>query len=175
MPFSTSLILTKIAKPDRSPSPETHVFFDMVYRNLFLSSAAMMIVFNFLIGAFYYPAILKYQPSADFGRYVCQHQNGEKNLVAYMLGSGYADAFYAQQKPLLTWDPAVFAETLKQKKHLIVYTNPTGIDELNKAHIHYRIIEQRYHYQVARLSLTFLNPATRDAVCDKVYLLEADL
>jgi 4-amino-4-deoxy-L-arabinose transferase-like glycosyltransferase len=165
----------KIAKSDRGPSPETHVFFDMAYRNLILSSATMMIVFNFLIGAFYYPAILKYQPSADFGRYVRQHQNGEKNLVAYMLGSGYADAFYAQQIPLLTWDPAVFAETLKQKKHLIVYTNPTGIDELNKAHIRYKIIEQRYHYQVGRLSLPFLNPATRDAVCDKVYLLEADL
>ena len=165
----------KIAKPGSEPSPETHVFFDMVYRNLVLSSAIMMIVFNFLIGAFYYPAILKYQPSADFGRYVRQHQSGEKNLVAYMLGSGYADAFYAQQIPLLTWDPAVFAETLKQKKHLIVYTNPTGIDELNRAHIHYKIIQQRYHYQVARLSLAFLNPATRDAVCDKVYLLEADL
>ena len=77
--------------------------------------------------------------------------------------------------PLITWDGNKLMQALIQKKHLIIYTNPVGLDGINKAHIKYKIIEQRYHYQVARLSIPFLNPATRDSVCDRVYLVEADL
>ena len=165
----------RIANKGKGLSPETHLFFDLVYRNTIQLSAGVMIVFSFLAGTFYFPAIMKYQPSADFGRYVRQHQKEQGHLAAYMGGAGYADVFYAQQIPLITWDGNKLMEALKQKKHLIIYTNPVGLDEMNKSHVKYKIIEQRYHYQVARLSIPFLNPATRDSVCDKVYLVEADL
>jgi 4-amino-4-deoxy-L-arabinose transferase-like glycosyltransferase len=156
-------------------SPEVHVAFDIIYRNLFVLSAAIMIVFSLLMGAFYFPSILKYQPGDDFGRYARQHQPSEKNYVAYFAQYGFADVFYAQQTPYFIWNAKEFDDLLISKKHLIVLTSPVGIDQLNEAHIRYKIIEQRYHYQVAKLTFDFLNPRTRDAQCDKVFLVEADL
>ncbi len=165
----------KVLNGNKGLSPETHIFFDIVYRNLFVLSAGIMIVFGLLMGAFYFPAILKYQPGDDFGRYARQHRSSDNNYVAYFCEYGFADVFYAQQTPLFIWNADQFGELLKQKKHLIVLTSPVGIDQLNDYHVRYRIIEQRYHYQVAKLTLGFLNPATRDGLCDKLYLVEADL
>ncbi len=176
---NTLLYLThstnKIFNGNKGPSPETHIFFDIVYRNLFLLSAGIMIVFNLLIGAFYFPAILKYQPGDDFGRYVKMHRSPANEFVTYHYGPGSADIFYAQQVPVIIWDKDKFSELLKQKKHLIVFTSSFGIDQMDKEHIRYRIIQQRYHFQVAKLTPKFLDPLTRDSVCEKVYLVEADL
>ena len=165
----------KVLNENKGLSPETHIFFDIVYRNLFVLSAGFMIVFGLLMGAFYFPAILKYQPGDDFGRYARQHRSSDNNYVAYFSEYGFADVFYAQQTPFFIWNADQFGELLKQKKQLIVLTSPAGIDQLNEAHVRYKIIEQRYHFQVAKLTPGFLNPATRNGLCDKLYLVEADL
>jgi 4-amino-4-deoxy-L-arabinose transferase-like glycosyltransferase len=164
-----------ILNNNKGLSPEAHIFFDIVYRNLFILSAGIMIVFGLLMGSFYFPAILKYQPGDDFGRYARQHRSSDNNYVAYFCEYGFADVFYAQQTPLFVWNADQFGELLKQKNHLIVLTSPIGIDRLSEYHVKYKIIEQRYHYPVAKLTLGFLNPATRDGLCDKLYLVEADL
>jgi 4-amino-4-deoxy-L-arabinose transferase-like glycosyltransferase len=156
-------------------SPRAHLAFDIIYRQLFVSSAAIMIGFSLLMGAFYFPAILKYQPGDDFGRYVRQHRPGDSCFVTYYYGLPYADIFYAQQMPVSIWDGDQFKTLLHQKKHLTLITTPFGIEQLNKVNIPYRIIDQRYHYQVSKLTWEFLNPATRDKVCDRVYLVEAGL
>ena len=155
--------------------PEMHVAFDIIYRNLFVPSMGIMIVFSFLMGAFYFPAILKYQPGDDFGRYVKEHKTAEGSFVTYCYGLPYSDIFYAQQMPVSTWDNDLLRRLLSQKKHLIISTTPFGIDQLNKLSVKYHIIQQGYHYQVSKLTGEFLNPASREKVCDKIYLLEADL
>lgn len=154
-------------------SPETHVFFDFVYRHLLLPSAGIIIVFNLLTGAFYFPALLKYQPGDDFGRYARAQHIDKNNYVTFCAQYGYQDVFYAQQIPAFIWHMDELRERLQQKKHLIIMTSPVGLDQLSDAHVKYRIIEQRYHFMVAKLTLSFLNPATRDQVCDKVYLVDA--
>ena len=152
-------------------STEMHVLFDIAYRNLFVLSAGMMIVFGFLMGAFYFPAILKYQPDGDFGRYAKVHAV-KNNFMAYYYQTGAVDVFYAQQAPAQIWSKEQLNDTLKQNKHLVVITTPFGREQMAKENIQYKVVEQRYRFQVTKLTASFLNPATRNGVCDTVYLIE---
>jgi len=150
------------------------VFFDIVYRNLFVLSVGMMTVFSFLMGAFYFPAILKYQPENDFGRYAKVHA-AKGSFVSYHCQTGAANIFYAQQVPIAIWSHEQLNAILKPNKSLIVITSPFGKGQLDKDHIKYKVIEQRYRYQVSKLTADFLNPASRNRVCDTVYLIEAGI
>ena len=144
---------------------------DVAYKKLFLLSAMMFMVFNFLLSAFYFPAILKYQPECDFGRYVQAHCAGKK-FVSYNAIPDFSLIFYAQQIPEKLWTKEDFKKAMNEKKDLLIFASPLALRSLTEEHIPYTIIDQRLVYPVAKLSLPFLNPATRASVCDKVYLLE---
>ena len=146
---------------------------DVVYRKLFFASAVVFISFNFLLSAFYFPAILKYQPQDDFGRYAVAH--AERKFVCYNTMADYATVFYSRQTPLQIWNKEDFKKTLETKKKLLVYASPNALKALDEEHISYSMIEQREQFLVANLTFGFLNPGTRSSVCDKVYLLEAKL
>jgi 4-amino-4-deoxy-L-arabinose transferase-like glycosyltransferase len=165
--------IKNIIKKNPGLSPGTHVFFDILYRQIFILSLGIMVVFNLLAGTFYFPVILTYQPGDDFARYAVGHP--DRQYVTYFYGAGYADIFYAHQLPKSLWGADEFGELLKSQKHLLVVTTPVGIDRLDTDHVRYRILEQRYHYQVSKLTFDFMNPATREKVCDKVFLVEADI
>jgi 4-amino-4-deoxy-L-arabinose transferase-like glycosyltransferase len=152
-------------------APETHVFFDIAYRNLFVISAGIIIVFSFLMGMFYFPAILKYQPDNDFGRYAKVYA-AKGNYAAYYCQTGAADIFYAQQALVSIWSNDKLNEELGRDKHLVIITTPFGKEQLDKERIKYKVVEQRYRYQVTKLTPDFLNPATRNGVCDTVFLIE---
>jgi hypothetical protein len=129
------------------------------------------VVFNFLLSAFYFPAILKYQPECDFGRYVQAHSAGKK-FVSYNAIPDFSLIFYAQQIPEKLWTKEDFKRAMNEKKELLIFASPLALQSLNEEHIPYTIVDQRLVYPVAKLSLPFLNPVTRASVCDKVYLLE---
>ena len=144
---------------------------DVVYQKLFFASALMFIVFNFLLSAFYYPAILKYEPEADFGRYIKAHSN--VGFVCYDIVYDYSLMYYAQQlSSTPVWGKEPFKKILNDKKELLVYASTGALNALNEEHISYKIIEERGRYGVANLNPTFLNPKTRTSVCEKVYLLD---
>jgi 4-amino-4-deoxy-L-arabinose transferase-like glycosyltransferase len=143
---------------------------DVIYKKLFYASALMYIVFNFLLSAFYFPAILKYQPQCDFGRYEREHRGS--SFVCYNAVIDYTLIFYSQQIPQQAWTKEEFKKVLDEKKSLIVYASPTALRALDEEHIAYKIIEQREISGVANLTFSFLNPATRSSVCNMVYLLE---
>lgn len=147
---------------------------DVAYKKLFFASALVFITFNFLLSAFYFPAILKYQPQNDFGRYVKAHNN-EHDFVCYNIVSDFALAYYAQQIPDMLWSKEDFKKRLDEKKGLWVYASSSAVHSLDEMHLAYKVIEQREAYPVSKLSLDFLNPATRSSVCNKVYLLEVKL
>jgi 4-amino-4-deoxy-L-arabinose transferase-like glycosyltransferase len=142
-------------------------------QKLFFVSALLYTAFNFLLSAFYFPAILKYQPQGDFGRYI-KAQSKPDRFVCYYAVSDFALVFYAQQMPAgQFWNREDFQKTLRDKKDLLVYTSPLGLSAIEEQHVPYKLIEERESYSVANLSFDFLNPRTRDSVCRKVYLLEA--
>ena len=144
---------------------------DVAYKKLFFLSALMFVVFNFLLSAFYFPAILKYQPECDFGRYVQAHSAG-KRFVSYNAIPDFSLIFYAQQIPEKLWTKEDLKTAMTGNKDLLIFASELALQSLNEAHIPYKVIDEREVYPVAKLSLPFLNPATRNSVCDKVYLLE---
>jgi 4-amino-4-deoxy-L-arabinose transferase-like glycosyltransferase len=143
-----------------------------ILQKLFFASALTFIAFNFMLSAFYFPAILKYQPQGDFGRYIKAAKNPE-GFACYKIPGDFALDFYAQQFPLRQyWDKSEFVKALHYKKELLVYAPSDVMQELQDQQIPFKIIEEREMYPVALLSLPFLNPATRSSVCKKVCLLE---
>jgi 4-amino-4-deoxy-L-arabinose transferase-like glycosyltransferase len=145
---------------------------DVVYQKLFFASALMFIVFNFLLSAFYFPAILKYQPECDFGRYIKTHTRNN-NFVCYFNVYDFSLMYYSRQLSTTTlWKKEDFKKLLDDKKELLVYGSTYAISMLKEDHIPYSVISERERYHVANLSLPFLNPATRSSVCEKVYLLD---
>lgn len=142
--------------------------------NLFWLSAAFIIVFNFLLGAFYFPAILKYQCGNNFGRYIHQHAKAEgKHFVMHNIPVDFAIVYYAQQMPdTTTWGKEHFEQTYKQEKKLIAITTESGMQEIQQAAIPHRVVQQGYDFKVAKMNLGFLNPNTRESVCQKLYLVE---
>jgi len=144
---------------------------DVIYQKLFFASALLFITFSFLLSAFYFPAILKYEPECDFGRYIRAHQHN--NFVCYQTVYDFSLMYYARQLSASpVWNKEDFKKLLDDKKELLVYGNENAIRLLNEAHITYSIISAREKYHVASLNFTFLNPATRASVCEKVYLLD---
>lgn len=144
---------------------------DLVIR----ASVAIILAFNLLMSAVYFPAIMRYQPGSDFGRYARLHTDGvHGEYVTYHYLAGYEEIFYSHHTPPQDiWDRTVFKNKLQEKKHLLVATTAYGWQDLEQAGIRVKVIEERQAYRVSSLTGTFLNPATRDTVCEKVYLLEA--
>lgn len=144
--------------------------------NLFWLSAAVIIVFNFLLGAFYFPAILKYQCANDFGRYIHQHAGAEgKQFVMYNIPVDFSMVFYAQQMPDTTvWSREEFERIYKQQKNILTITTENGVQEIMQTGISHRIVQQGYDFKVAKINLPFLNPETRESVCQKLYLVETE-
>jgi hypothetical protein len=134
----------------------------------------MIITFNFMMGAFYFPAIMKYQCGNDFGKYIQQHAKPEGKLfVMYGMPMDFAHVFYAQQMPDTTvWDKDVFAQVHQQHKNILTITTEGGLQQLQESGIPHRVLQQGLYFQVAKLNLKFLNPATRASVCEKQYLVE---
>ncbi|MBS1594853.1 MAG: glycosyltransferase family 39 protein [Bacteroidetes bacterium] len=137
-------------------------------------SAATILAFNLLMSAIYFPAIMRYQPGGDFGRYARQHTDGvHSEYVTYHYLAGYEEVFYSRRTPPQDiWDRTIFKNKLQEKKHLVVATTEYGWYDLQQAGMQVKMIEERQAYRVSSLTGTFLNPATRDGVCEKVYLLE---
>ena len=159
-------LLTLIAMPFLLAA----VFFKT--KNWFYVSCVAIICFNILLNGFYYPQILKYQPQADFGRYIKAHQTEAQNFTSYQYSVGFALPFYAEQFPLTEiGECEKVRELLTQKKKLFVMTNQPGIEDLRNGNISFKIIEERKAFRVSLINAKFLNPATRNSVCDRTYLL----
>lgn len=138
------------------------------------ASAATILAFNLLMSAFYFPAILRYQPGSDFGRYARLHTDGrESEFVTYRYLAGYEDVFYScQPPPQDLWDSAALRAKLQQRKYLVVATSENGLQDLRQSGVRLKILDTRQAYKVSSLTWTFLNPATRNGVCERVYLVE---
>lgn len=139
-------------------------------------SAATILAFNLLMGLYYFPAIMRYQPGSDFGRYARLHAGGrEGSFVTYQYLAGYEDVFYScQAPPQDIWDIPGLQKKLAAQPRLIVATSASGLRDLQAAGISMKVIEERQSYKVSSLTGTFLNPATRDGVCERVYLVEVE-
>lgn len=154
-------------------SPEHHTLSDYLYRNLLALTIPLITAFYLLLAFFYFPAILKYQPAADFGRYIRSHPR--KAYVTYAYGVDATTTFYARKMPdAVLWASDSLENFLKQKDSLLLLTNADGFSGLSQSRVfkHGHVLYKRPAFPVSSISLPFLLPSSREKACRELYLLE---
>lgn len=137
-------------------------------RLLWLTAAGFGLLHISLHGSFY-PSLLQYQSSAKAGQFITSQGLPNDRLFGYRVG-GRAMDFYAGRVlgPLPTLTHA--REELARGPYL-VYTDAEGVGDLHHLDARLDTLGVFPQFRVNRLTLPFLNPATRDGVVSKRYLV----
>jgi 4-amino-4-deoxy-L-arabinose transferase-like glycosyltransferase len=123
---------------------------------------------NLMLNLHLYPAVLQYQSSAQAGKYMSA-LDPPTPIFAFTV-SGRALDFYAPSNALPVPNPRAFKPML-HKSDLIVYTNDDGLKKIQQRKIQFEVLKTFPHNPPTRMSLMFLNPATRAQVVKARYLL----
>jgi len=138
-----------------------------------LATAVAAVLFNALMSGFYFPAILQYQASGDFGRFIRHRTDENTRFATFKTPVDFSTAFYARQtKVPAVWDVAALKELGMPENKLVLITNPAGLQELKNAGVKYTVKLERLTFPVSRMNLQFLNPKTRHTVCNRLYLIQ---
>jgi 4-amino-4-deoxy-L-arabinose transferase-like glycosyltransferase len=130
-----------------------------------LSVATMAFVF-FLLNSNFYPQLLRYQagkPLADLTR-------GKVDPAdVYVRPYSYSASYTFYSSSLFK----KFNDSLLQKgKKVWLLTEPEPFEEIKKEGYKTGMIYSAAHFRITKLSLKFVNPATRDKECSKMMLVE---
>ncbi len=123
---------------------------------------------NLMLNLNIYPAVLNFQSTAQAGKYISA-LNSPTPVFALTV-SGRALDFYAQANALPVPYPDAIKPLLK-RMDLILYTNDEGLSMIRQSNIRLEVIKTFPHNPPTRMSLMFLNPATREQVVKPRYLL----
>jgi 4-amino-4-deoxy-L-arabinose transferase-like glycosyltransferase len=116
-----------------------------------------------------YPALLQYQSSAKVGQFITAHKLPNDRLYGHRIG-GRALDFYGGRVAAPLKDLTYAQDILPQGPYL-VYTDGEGVGELHRIEARIDTLGVFPQFRVNRLTLPFLNPATRAGVVSKRYLL----
>lgn len=124
---------------------------------------------NLVLNTFSYQQLDQYQTSGVAGKYVRENDIPLDRLFAYGR-AGRAMDFYSGRVMRMLRSPILLLDSAKAAP-LYLFTTDEGLQALEKENIPYRTLQEFDHYSVARLSLPFINPATRDRVTSKRHLI----
>ena len=100
--------------------------------------------------------------------------NEQIDFVSYQSGVSFSPVFYAQRLCAGEFtEREKLHQFLEQQKKLFVITGENGLADLRTENISFKIIYDRKTFPVSKINGKFLNPATRESTCEKIYLLEA--
>lgn len=137
---------------------------------LIAPSAMAMITVNFLFSTHVYPALLKYQFGSELAAIVKEKNIAVSQLYFYKCYS-HSFEFYAQ-----TIVPAVHDNELRVKKkadnNCWIIGGEDLLKELKKENLQQQQQFAVNDYSVSLLTITFLNPQTRQQALKKMYLIK---
>ena len=133
---------------------------------LVLPSAVAVVGANFLLNLHFYPTLLTYQSGSQAARYVASRPALLQSLYFFRYGS-HAFDFYTRH---IT--PNLPENEVATRPNAWVLTNAEGKDTLTQRRVPYTIEREFIDFHVTKLSLLFLNPATRASTLGRVYLLK---
>ncbi len=139
-----------------------------------LPTAIGFALINLVINIYLYPELLKYQSAGQVGQYIAEQQIPHNQVFAYRTGGRSFD-FYSGRVLVPGPDPRFPAfDSLRQMGTIWYYTDGKGKEELDKE-VPSAVVEKEYdHFRSSRLSLSFINPASRARVTEKRYLMRVD-
>jgi hypothetical protein len=130
-----------------------------------VSVAAMALTF-FLLNSNFYPQLLNYQA----GRNLAALTKGKVNPAdVYVRPHSYSASYTFYSKSLFQ----KFDDSLLQAGRKVwLLTEPGPFEELKQEGYQTGVVYSVPHFRVTKLSLKFVNPATRDKECSKMMLVE---
>jgi hypothetical protein len=138
-------------------------------RFLWLSLASSLSI-NILMATWFYPTVLSYQSSSQMGTWI--KTNNLSHLPLYITKvNGRALDVYAQKKVIGVESSQIDSLVLTQKE-VLVFTDQVGLEELKTSKNSCEILKTMSDYPATLLTLNFANPAKRESVLGKRYLLK---
>lgn len=138
---------------------------------LLIPTAMVFAACNLLLNWGTYPALMNYHSTALAGKIVSAV--GPKQEVHAFIVSGRALDFYAPNdaKPVPRIDDL---SIVAENGPALIYTDEDGLRLTREAGLHFEILGEWQHHNPAKLTLPFLNPATRPRDVKPRYLLRVD-
>jgi len=140
---------------------------DVLVQRGVLAVVGVMFVLNF----HFYPHLLPYQSTSAVAQFA--QKNGiPAERMAHYGRHGHALDFYSGRILPDAKNPEFAQAVADSLGELWLYTTVPGRADLDEAGVAYTVVKEFWHYQVALLSAGFLNPATREARLEPVFLLK---
>jgi hypothetical protein len=138
-------------------------------RFLWISLASSLSI-NILMASWFYPTVLSYQSSSQMGNWI--KTNKLSHLPIYITKvNGRALDVYAQKK-VIGVESSQLDSLVLAKKEVLVFTDQVGLEELKTSKNSCEILKTMSDYPATLLTLNFANPAKRESVLGKRYLLK---
>jgi hypothetical protein len=131
-------------------------------------SAITASLLNILLNANFYPGSQRYQGGIQVARQMRQANVDWNNVYNYQKLSRVFDFYSMQWRPIVNDDQIRELRAMNKEVLLVVHMFP--IEELAK-NFSFEIVYEAADFEVAGLTLKFMNPATRNKVLDKFYLV----
>ena len=128
----------------------------LIGQKWFYMSVVLMLVVNIAMNSHFYPNLLKYQWGNTLAKVVAEKKWDKQKMVLYRIPNSNAFHFYG--KHIFT----KIADSSKLKLGDLVVTDSTEFASLKKGFPQSRVVFESARFHVTMLTLTFLNPATRN-------------
>jgi len=123
-----------------------------------------VICINLLINIGFYRPLLQYEASVKVNEIIAKENYDKNRFFQYKMDAGWSFDFYGNH----LFQHIDNIDTLHSNDYIL--TSKQGLDSLNKEQYNILYIGQGFH--VTKLTLPFLNPATRSAETDPYYILQ---
>lgn len=138
---------------------------DRLQKAVSLSVATMALVF-FLLNSNFYPQLLKYQA----GESLATITKGKVNPAdVYVLPNSYSASYvFYSSSQFKRFDDSL----LQSGKKVWLLTEPGPLEKLKEEGYETGQVYSATHFRITKLSLKFVNPATRDKECSSMMIVE---
>ncbi len=138
-----------------------------IVSKIIVISVLFAVFVNFTLNTQFYPNLLKYQAGNNMVK-IIDKENIDINDV-YILDKGYSWSlnFYTQRET-----PGIPTSELENYKGKWLFVYDKDIDKLKSQNIEWQKSYEIPYFRITRLSLSFLNPKTREGTLKKAYLLQ---
>jgi len=123
-----------------------------------------MVSINMLLNTGFYPRLLQYQTGIAVNNIIKSNNLPKQQLAVFKIDAGRSLDFYGNYSFKQVNDTSAI------KQGSLVLTNDEGLQLLNKKD--YRVLYTGREFHVTKLTLKFLNPATRDKETKPFYVLQ---
>ena len=130
-------------------------------------------IVNFILNTNFFPKVLSYQGSSRLAEYVNSNKILKDNIIGFTHRSYYAFDFYIQ-KDIPEPGIDIIKQRAVNKESFYILTDKEKMPELTGAIIPMETVNTAPHFHVSTLNAKFLNPRTRAASLDSLWLVKVN-